>query len=259
MSSLAGKIAIVTGGRRGIGEAIALALAEAGADVVVSSQTDDNRLAAVAEAVRKLGRRSLAVKADVSQKAEVDNLVKRTMAEFGRIDILVNGAGLWIPGQSILECEEASWDKVINVDLKGVYLCCRAVAAEMVAQKSGNIINIASKAGVMPHPRAGAYCTAKAGVIMLTRQLALELAEYNIRVNAISPGWVKTDMNVHLRATHEEEIQLATRVVLGRLGEGEDIGKLAVFLASDDSSYITGQSIVADGGGDIPIVTYKTK
>ena len=257
--SLEGKVAIVTGGRRGIGEAIALALAEAGADVAVSSQTGDDRLAAVAEEIKKLGRCSLAVEADVSQKADVDNLVTRVLAEFGRIDILVNNAGMWIPGQSILECEEASWDKVINVDLKGVYLCSRAVGAKMAAQKSGNIINITSKAGVTPRPRAGAYCTAKAGVIMLTRQLSLELAEYNIRVNAIAPGWVKTDMNIHLRTTSEDEKQLAERVILGRLGEGEDVGKLAVFLASGDSSYISGQTIVADGGGDIPIVTYKSR
>ena len=257
--SLEGKTAIVTGGRRGIGKAIALAFAEAGADVAVCSQTGDDRLAAAAEEVKKLGRRSLAIRADVSQKADVDNMVQRVMDEFGKIDILVNSAGMWIPGQAVLECDEDNWDKVINVNLKGTYLCCQAVGKKMVDQKSGNIINMASKGGVTPRPRAGAYCTAKAGVIMLTRQLSLELAGYNIRVNAIAPTWVKTDMNIHLRTSPEDEKRYAETIVIGRLGETGDIDKVAVFLASDDSSFITGQTIVVDGGGDAPVVTYKSR
>jgi len=257
--SLEGKVAIVTGGRRGIGKAIALAFAEAGADVAVCSQTGDDRLAAVAEDIKKIGRRSVAVRADVSQKADVDNMVQRVIDEFGRIDILVNGAGMWIPGQTVLECSEDNWDRVIDVDLKGVYLCCQAAGRKMVDQKSGNIVNVASRAGVYPRPSAGAYCTSKAGVVMLTRQLALELAEYNIRVNAIAPGWVKTDMNIHIRTSSEVEKQLAEGVVMGRLGEGEDISGLAVFLASDGSSYITGQTVVVDGGGDSPMLAYKSR
>ena len=247
--SLEGKIAIVTGGRRGIGKAIALAFAEAGADVAVCSQTGDDRLAAVAEDIKKLGRRSVAVRADVSQKADVDNMVQRVIDEFGRIDILVNGAGMWIPGQTVLECSEDNWDRVMDVDLKGVYLCCQAAGRKMVDQKSGNIVNVASRAGVYPRPSAGAYCTSKAGVVMLTRQLALELAEYNIRVNAIAPGIIPTQGSSKFAQGKPDyrEAQLK-RIPLGRFGKPDDIVGVAVFLASEASAYITGETIVVDGG-----------
>ena len=256
---LDGKIAVITGSRRGIGKAIALAFAEAGADVAVCGQTGDDVLAAVAEEIRKLGQRSIAIRADVSHKADVDNLVQRVMDEFGRIDVLVNNAGMWIPGQTVLECSEENWDRVMDVNLKGTFLCSQAIGKIMVEQKCGNIINVASRAGVFPRPRAGAYCSSKAAMIMLTRQLSLELADYNIRVNAVAPGFVKTDMNIHLRITPEDEKRIAEGIMMGRLGESEEIGKLCVFLASDYSSYITGQTIVADGGGDRPIVAYKLR
>jgi len=251
IGSLEGKVAVVTGSRRGIGKAIALGFAEAGADVALCALTKDNKLATVAEKIGQLGQRSLAIRCDVTQKADVNNTVQRVMDEFGKIDILVNCAGMWITGEALLECDEDDWDKVVNTNLKGTYLCCHAVGKIMVEQKRGNIINFGSKAGINPSPEMGAYAVAKAGVHTLTRQLALELGNYNIRVNAIAPGWVRTDMNIHLRTNPEVEKRLSSGVVLGRLGEPEDISKIVLFLASDDSSYMTGQIIAVDGGGNV--------
>ena len=250
--SLEGKIAIITGGRGGVGKAIALTFAKAGAAIVLCDlMTEDGKLEAVAEEVRQLGQRSLTLRVNVTQEADVDNMVQRVMDEFGEIDILVNCAGTWLTDQTLLECDEDDWDKVINTNLKGTYFCCQAVGKRMVDQKRGNIINFASQAGINPSPGTGAYSVSKAGVIMLTRLLALEIARYNIRVNAIAPGWVKTDMNIHLRPTPEVEKGIASQFVLGRLGEPEDISKAVLFLASDNSSYITGQALSVDGGGHI--------
>jgi len=250
--SLEGKVVIVTGSRRGMGKAIALAFAGAGADVALCDLvTEDGRLEAVAKEIRQLGRRSLPLGVDASQKTQVDDMVQRVVDEFGVISILVNCAGIWIPGETLLECGEHNWDKVINVNLKSTYLCCEAVGKRMIDQKRGNIINIASRVGINPQPRVGAYCVAKAGVVMLTRQLALELASYNIRVNAIAPGFIKTDFNIHMWGTPEDEKRCASVIPIGRLGETDDISKAALFLASDDSSYITGAIIAVDGGGRI--------
>jgi len=246
---LMNRVAIVTGGRRGIGRAIALEFAQAGAHIAVCALTEDSMLESVAEEIRRLGRRSMALRIDVSQKGDVDDLVQRVMEEFGRIDILVNNAGMWITGQTLLECGEDDWDSVIDTNLKGSYLCCHAAGKIMVDQRSGNIINVASRSGINPFPGSGAYCTAKAGLVMLTRQLALELGTYNIRVNALAPGWVKTDMNVHLRSTPEAEEKYSRLIPRGRMGETREISKVALFLASDDSSYLSGEAIIVDGGG----------
>ena len=188
--SLEGKITIVTGGSRGIGKVIALAFAEAGADVVVCSRTLAD-LEAVANEIQRLGRRSLAIQTDISRKTDVDNMVQRVMDEFGVIDILVNNAAMSITAP-LLDLQEDGWDRVINTDLKGYYLCCQAVGKRMVERKKGNIINMASSAALKAMEKIGAYCIAKIGVVMLTRVLALELASYNIRVNAIAPSMVKT-------------------------------------------------------------------
>ena len=249
---LEGRVAIVTGGRRGIGATIALEFAQVGANVSVCDiVTEDGKLEEVAKEIQKLGQRSLALGVDVTRKADVANMVQRVIAEFGKIDILVNCAGMWIPGQTVLECDENNWDIVINTNLKSTYLCSRAVAGKMVNQKQGNIINIASGLGINPSQGIGAYGVAKAGIILLTRQLALELAQYNIRVNAIAPGMVKTDMNIQLRSTPEVERKIASGMVLGRLAETSDISSVALFLASDNSSYMTGHTVVVDGGGQI--------
>lgn len=246
--SLEGKVAIVTGGRRGIGRAIALAFTEAGADIVVCDRVvEDGELEAVAEEIRRLGRRSLAIQADITRKGDMDNLVQRVVAEFSAVDILVNNAAMNIM-TPLLELREDGWDRIINTDLKGYYLCSQAVARRMVEQKRGNIINMASTAAMKATPEMGAYCIAKAGVVMLTRVLALELAKYNIRVNAIAPSVVKTKFSQPLWSDPKTLKQIEAEIPLGRLAETGDIIGSALFLASDASSYITGHTIIVDGG-----------
>jgi len=245
---LPGKVAIVTGGRRGIGKAIALALAEAGADIAICDRViEDGEVKAVADEVQQLGRRSLAVRADITQKADVDSMVQRVVDEFGVIDILVNNAAMNIRAP-LLELGGDGWDRVIDTDLKGYYLCSQAVGKRMVEQKRGNIINIASTAAIKAAPEMGAYCIAKAGVVMLTRVLALELAQYNIRVNAVAPYMVKTKFSQPLWSDPETLKQLESEIPLGRLAEPGDIIGSVLFLASDASSYITGHTIIVDGG-----------
>ena len=246
--SLEGKVAIVTGGRRGIGRAIALAFAQAGADIVVCDRVvEDGEIEAVAEEIRRLGRRSLAVQADITQKSDVDNLVQRVVDEFSAVDILVNSAAMNIRAP-LLELREDGWDRIINTDLKGYYLCSQVVGKRMVDQKRGNIINMASTAAMKAAPEMGAYCIAKAGVVMLTRVLALELAKYNIRVNAIAPSIVKTKFSQPLWSDPDTLKQIEAEIPLGRLAETGDIIGSALFLASDASSYITGHTIIVDGG-----------
>tara|TARA_Y100000294_G_scaffold163858_1_gene170120 strand:- start:910 stop:1680 length:771 start_codon:yes stop_codon:yes gene_type:complete len=247
--SLEGKVAIVTGGKRGIGKAIALAFAEAGADVAVCSRViKDGELQAVANEIQGLGRRSLAVQADITRKTDVDNLVQRVVDEFTAIDILVNNAGIYFVDPPLLDVPEGDWDKIINVNLKGHYLCSQAVGKRMVDRKAGNIINIASELAIKPSSEAGVYCIAKAGVVMLTRVLAKELASYNIRVNAIAPGAARTKMLEYLLSDSEALKQYEAQIPLGRIAEPGDIIGTALFLASEASSYITGHTILVDGG-----------
>ena len=247
--SLADKIALVTGARQGIGKAIAMAFAQAGADVVVCDQVlEDGKLKTTADEIQGFGRRSLPVQTDITRRSDVDKLVQRVIDEFGRIDILVNNAGVLIMSP-LLELSEGDWDKTVDTNLKGCYFCCQAVGRRMSKQKKGNIINIASGVATKAVPLHGAYCATKAGVLMLTRVLALELGKSNIRVNAICPGLTKTDMTKDMWSTSPELIKhIETTVALGRLGEPADLGRAAVFLASDASSYITGHSILVDGG-----------
>ena len=244
--SLEGQVAIVTGGGTGIGRGIALEFAKAGADVVVASR----RLSVLEEVGREvtvLGKRSLAVQTDISRKTDVDNLVQRVMDEFGVIDILVNNAGTTVRA-SLLEHSEEDWDTVLDTNLKGYYLCSQAVGRRMVEQKKGNIINIASIMGVKAAPGRASYCVSKAGVVMLTRVLALELVDYNIRVNAIAPGWVKTELNKVQWGDPDTYKQITATIPMGRWAELNEIASVALFLASDASSYMTGHTIVVDGG-----------
>lgn len=248
--SLEGKVALVTGGKRGIGKAIALTFAEAGADVVVSTRVfkdavDD--LGAVAEEIKRLGRRSLAIQADVTRKADVDNMVQKVIDEFGVIDILVNSAGI-SGGPPLIEEPEDAWQKMMDIDLKSCYLCSQAVGKGMVERRSGNIINIASAAGIRGFSSRNSYNISKAGVIMLTKVLARDLGKYNVRVNAIAPTMVKTEMIRDLMNDPKAAEAEARRIPIGRLAETSDIVGPALFLASDASSYITGHTIVVDGG-----------
>ncbi len=246
--SMAGKVALITGGRTGLGKAFALAFAEAGADVAICSRTDkDGELTAVAEEIKQLGRHSLAIKADVSRKVDVDNMVGKVMDEFGDIDILINNAGINI-FKAFLDTDEDTWDQVIDIDLKGCFLCSQAAARIMVERKKGNIINISSMAGLKARSPRAAYCVAKAGVIMLTRVLALELGSYNIRVNAIAPGAVRTPFSEPFFSNPEAVKEALANTPLRRLGETSDIIGAALFLASDAASWITGHTIAIDGG-----------
>ena len=244
--SLEGKVAIVTGGSRGIGRVIALGFAEAGANVVVCSRTLTD-LEKVAEEIEALGRRSLAVETNIAVKSEVDNLAEKTLEKFGTIDILVNNAAMNIM-RPLTELREDGWDKVMNVGLKGYYLCSQAVAKVMIEKNSGNIINISSGAAVKAAPMLGAYSISKAGVVMLTQLLAADLARYNIRVNAIGPGMVKTGFSQPMWGNPDMLKVMESQIPLGRLAEPEEIMAVALFLASDASSYITGQTIYVDGG-----------
>ncbi len=230
--NLAGKVALITGAGRGIGKALALAFAEAGADVSICSRAGgDGELGVVADEIRKLGRRALAIRADVSRRRDVEDMVKRTVAELGGIDILINNAGI-CPLGLLLGTDEELWDSVIDIDLKGYYLCCRAVGKLMVERKKGTIINIASTAGLRPAPHHAAYSIAKAGVVMLTRLLARELGGCGIRVNAIAPWTVKTILAEPLLSNPEYVKTALAGLPLGRFGETGDIVGAALFLAS---------------------------
>jgi NAD(P)-dependent dehydrogenase (short-subunit alcohol dehydrogenase family) len=246
--SLSGRVAVVTGGRRGLGRAITLALAKAGADIALCDRTiDDGQLEAVAGEVKKLGRRSLVVKVDITKKADVDNFVRKVADELGAVDILVNNAATNVRAP-LLELGEDGWERVIDTDLKGYYLCSQAAGKQMVSQKRGNIINMASTAGLKADAGMGAYCIAKAGVIMLTKVLAVELGQYNIRANAVAPYIVKTKFSQPLWGEPEALKRIESGIPVGRLAEAEDIMGAVLFLASDASSYITGQTIIVDGG-----------
>ena len=246
--SLEGKTAFITGGRRGLGKAIALGFAEAGADVAICDQViTDGELEETADEIRKLGRRSLAIQADITRKGDVEKMVQKAVDEFGGIDIFMNNAGQYIPSPT-LELSEEDWDAVLDTHLKGSFLCSQAAGKVMVKQKRGTIINMASLGGIRPVQSPGGYDTAKAGLIMFTSSLAIELAPYNIRVNAIAPGFPKTKMNEGVRSNPQLLKKFEAAIALGRFGEPAEIATTAIFLASDASSYITGITILVDGG-----------
>jgi dehydrogenase/reductase SDR family protein 4 len=245
--SLKGKVAIVTGGSRGIGRAIALTYAEAGADVCIASRTAED-LEKVAVEIRALGRKALVVPTNVASKADVDNMVEQTIKEFGKIDILVNNAGMNIM-VPLMELREDGWDKVMNNNLKSGYLCSQAAATKcMIEKKTGIIINISSIAGRFPIYQLGAYSVAKAGVVMLTRVLSWELAQHGIRVNGIGPGLIHTDLGDPVMSAPALEMMVNVGVPMKRLGEPEEIVGAALYLASDASSYMSGQTMYIDGG-----------
>ncbi|MEM2338952.1 MAG: glucose 1-dehydrogenase [Nitrososphaerales archaeon] len=241
------KVAIVTGAGRGIGREIALLFANEGANIVVNDIAYESAQE-VAKEIENMGRVALAIKADVSNSFNVNHMGQRVLEKFNRIDILVNNAGIPLvkPAE---EMNEDEWDKVLNVNLKGPFLCSTAVGKIMIKQKSGKIINISSIAGINAFPFRIAYCTSKAGLIMLTKVLAIEWAKYNINVNAIAPGYVKTEMIAELvRKGVINYESLEKRIPMGRLAAMSDIAKTALFLASDESNYINGSVIVVDGG-----------
>jgi NAD(P)-dependent dehydrogenase (short-subunit alcohol dehydrogenase family) len=248
--SLEGKVALVTGGSRGIGRAIALAFADAGADVIVSSRKLPD-LEKVADEIRGLGRRGLAVAAHNAKMEDLTNLVAKVKEEFGRIDILVNNAATNPVFASVLEIEERPFDLIVNVNIKGYFFLSQAAARMMVEQGGGVIINIASVGGISPDKGLGAYCMSKAAIIMMTKVMALELGEYNIRVNAIAPGIVQTRFSEAFWSNEELMAQELSKMPLRRIAQPEEIARTALYLASDASGFMTGDALVLDGGANL--------
>ncbi|RLE46582.1 beta-ketoacyl-ACP reductase [Candidatus Woesearchaeota archaeon] len=242
---LKNKVAIVTGARRGIGKAIALEFAKQGCNIVVSdiNKRDCHK---VCNEIMMKNRKALAVKCDISKKKEVEELIKKTMQRFNRLDILVNNASVLIE-KPLIEMTEKDWDYVININLKGTFLCSQTAAKVMLKQKSGKIISLSSIAGQTAFPGLAAYCASKAGIINLTKAMALELAPY-VNVNAIAPGVIKTKMTEPFLNNQEVKKQFLEKIPLGRIGKPEEIAKTAVFLASNDSSFMTGETVFVDGG-----------
>ncbi len=246
--SLEGQVALITGGSRGIGRETALGFARAGADVAVTSRNLED-LEKVAGEIKALGRRSLVVAAHVGRMDQIKNLVDGVVREFGRIDILVNNAGTSPVYASSLDLEERAWDSVMNLNLKGLFFLSQAVARIMKEKGGGRIINVTSVDGFRPEPNIGAYAISKAGVVMATKVMAMEMAQYNIRVNAIAPGNIHTklgDSRFGLTPTFEKE--MIDRTPLKRIGEPEELVGGMIYLASDASRFVTGHIIVIDGG-----------
>jgi 3-oxoacyl-[acyl-carrier protein] reductase len=242
---LEGKVALVTGASRGIGREIALGLAKQGADVVVNYSGSEERANQVAAEIKELGRNAIAVQCDVSNSESVASMVKATIDTFGKLDILVNNAGI-TKDNLLMRMKEDEWDDVININLKGVFLCTKAVTRQMMKQRSGRIINISSIVGVSGNPGQANYVAAKSGVIGLTKTTAKELSSRGITVNAIAPGFITTDMTDKL--TEDVKDQMLKQIPLARFGEPSDIANVVVFLASEDSRYMTGQTLHVDGG-----------
>ena len=245
-TNLAGRVAIVTGAGRGIGRAIALEFAKSSADLVLV----DLNLAALnslKRGISDLGVKILVCQADVSQKSDVESVVKRALRDFKKVDILVNNAGTIIR-KPMEDYVEDDWDRVIDVNLKSVFNFCHAACKSMIIQHYGRIINMASIMGETALPPRSSYCASKGGIIALTKDLAAEWAKYGITVNAISPGWVETELTKNYFTQKRVRNFLLSRIPLGRFALPEEIANLAVFLASDKSAYITGQNLFIDGG-----------
>ncbi len=239
---LSDKVAIVTGSARGIGRAIALKLAEVGATVVV---TDIAEAESVAEEIRTMNRQSSAILANVSLSSDVAKLVDTTVSNYERVDILVNNAGI-TRDQLVMRMSDEDWDKVLEVDLKSVFLCTRAVLRPMMKQRWGRIISISSIVGIMGNPGQANYAAAKAGIIGFTRTIAREVGSRGITANAIAPGFIDTKMTEQLEENQRQE--LMNRIPLGYLGSPRDVAEAVAFLASKEARYITGQVLGVDGG-----------
>jgi NAD(P)-dependent dehydrogenase (short-subunit alcohol dehydrogenase family) len=244
MKRLDNKIALVTGAAQGNGKGIAKRLAEEGATVVLTDVSE--KVHETAKELKAPGLKVVGMKMDVTKSSEVNQTVKKVLEEYGKIDILVNNAGVYPDEPPIYDMPEEFWDNMYNINVKGVFHCLKAVLPVMVKRKSGKVINLSSVTGPMVSvPHSSAYSSTKAAISGLTRALAIELADYGINVNAMCPGYVKTPGSQYLA---EKERKIAESIPLKRFGSIEDIGDLAVFLASDESKYITGTEIVIDGG-----------
>ncbi len=245
---LEGKVAIVTGagkGGRGIGRSIALALAEQGADIVISSFTESNAQSVALDVRERTGRRAVAIQGDVAKAEDVERLFSETMKQFGRVDILVNNAGQ-TRDNLILRMSEQDWDTVLDSNLKGAFLCAKAAVRIMLKQKSGKIVNVSSVVGIVGNAGQANYSASKGGMNALTKTLAKELGSRGICVNAVAPGFIETVMTDALPEDNKE--QMKKRIPLGRLGTADDVARAVLFLSTSDSAYITGQILTVDGG-----------
>jgi len=238
------KVALITGGARGIGKAIAIAYAKDGADIVVAD-VNLEEAQNTAKEIEGLGRKALAFTMDVTDYAKVEETINKILDKFAKIDILVNNAGI-TKDNLLLRMSQLEWDAVLNVNLKGTFNCIRAVSRVMIKQRSGKIISIASIIGLIGNPGQANYSASKAGIIALTKTAAKELASRNINVNAVAPGFIQTDMTAKL--TEELKQKMLSAIPLNKLGTPDDVAAVCLFLASEDSSYITGQTLVVDGG-----------
>jgi 3-oxoacyl-[acyl-carrier protein] reductase len=241
---LSDKVAIVTGASRGIGRAIALALASQGAKVVASARNAE-ALAELTAVIKSQGGDALAVVGDVAVEDDANNLVKQAVAAYGQVDIFINNAGITRDGL-LLRMKNADWDAVLDTNLKGAFLCTRAVAKVMSKQRSGRIINISSVVGEMGNAGQANYCASKAGLLGLTKSVARELARRNVTVNAITPGFITTEMTEDM--TEKAQETMTEQIPLGRPGSAEDVANAVIFLASEQSAYITGQVLGVNGG-----------
>ena len=242
---LENQVVLVTGGSRGIGKSVALACAREGARVIINYAGNVKAAEETVKEISDLGQKCLAVQADVSKLADVERLIEEATAEFGKIDVLVNNAGITRDGL-LMRMKEEDWDAVIETNLKGVFLCTKAVIRGMMKQRSGRIINMTSVVGVMGNAGQANYAAAKAGVIGFTKSTAKELASRGITVNAIAPGFIHSDMTAILPESVKEEMIKA--IPIGRMGEADEVADTVLFLASNSARYITGQVIHVDGG-----------
>jgi 3-oxoacyl-[acyl-carrier protein] reductase len=242
---LEGKVAIVTGASRGIGREIALQFAKEGADVVVNFAGSEAKANEVVQEIMEIGRQAIAYQCNVGIAEDVQNMVKETIDHFGKVDILVNNAGI-TRDNLLMRMKEVEWDDVINTNLKGVFLCTKAVTRQMMKQRSGKIINVASIVAISGNAGQANYVAAKSGVIGLTKTTARELSTRGITVNAVAPGFITTDMTGEL--TEEIQLEMLKQIPLGRFGDPGDVARVAVFLASKDADYMTGQTLHVDGG-----------
>jgi glucose 1-dehydrogenase len=245
---LEGKIALVTGADSGIGRATALTLAREGADVAVHYNTDERGAQQTVEGITKHGRRAEMFQADFSDPSSAERLVAEVIRRLGHLDVLVNNAGMGEGADSSLEIDTATFIEVMNVDLVAPFILAREAAKHMVERGSGSIINVTSVHEAIPNEGAAAYCGAKGGLKMVTKVMALELAPKGVRMNTIAPGMIATPMTVSTLHDTEAAEQAEAKIPMGRAGEQQEIANVALFLASDESSYMTGSSIFADGG-----------
>jgi NAD(P)-dependent dehydrogenase (short-subunit alcohol dehydrogenase family) len=253
LKRLKDKVALITGAGSGIGRATAILFAEEGAKVVVVDVNEEGANETV-RLIKANGGEAVAVKADVTKESDVERMVKISVEKYGKIDVLFNNAGVSLIGR-LIDTTEKEWNRTIDINLKGIFLCSKHVVPQMMKQGGGSIINAGSEAGIIGHANYTVYCASKGGVIQLTRAMAVELAPYNIRVNCTCPGWILTPMaewefpKFFLGKSREEAIQLISKSVpLGRIGKPEDVARAVLFFASDESSYVTGAALRIDGG-----------